>query len=53
MVILVAKNNVRRLGYQDMYVEVLAENNALPFYRKYGGGRLLTAVILTVRIRKK
>lgn len=34
---LVAKNNVRRLGYQDMYVEVLAENNALSFYRKYGG----------------
>ncbi len=34
---LVAKNNVRRLGYQDMYVEVLAENNALSFYCKYGG----------------
>lgn len=34
---LVAKNNVRRLGYQNMYVEVLAENNALSFYRKYGG----------------
>lgn len=28
---LVAKNNVRRLGYQDMYVEVLAGNNALSF----------------------
>ena len=37
MVILVAKNNVRRLGYQDMYVEVLAKNDALAFYRKYGG----------------
>lgn len=37
MVILVAKNNIRKLGHQNMYVEVLAENDALAFYRKHGG----------------